>query len=61
MEEYVNKYKRGYHQRIGDIQFIMRAKEYFGDNIETNEKIEYTEKILNSNITEIKNKITNHK
>ena len=32
-EEYINKYKRGYHWRIGNTQFMqMRIDEYFKDN-----------------------------
>ena len=55
-EEYVNKYKRGYHWRIGNIEFMMmRIREYFKDNNATLEKIEYVERELNLNLSELKN------
>ena len=54
-EEYVNKYKRGYHWRIGNIEFMMmRIREYFKDNNATLEKIEYVERELNLNLSELK-------
>ena len=55
-EEYINKYKRGYHWRVGNIEFmLMRIREYFKDNKATLEKVEYVERELDLNLTEIKN------
>ena len=57
-EEYINKYKRGYHWRIGNIEFMMmRIREYFKDNNATLEKIEYVERELNLNLSQIKSRL----
>ena len=57
-EEYINKYKRGYHWRIGNNEFMMmRIKEYFEDNDATLEKFDYIEKELHLNLSDIKNKL----
>ena len=54
-EEYIKKYKRGYHWRINDTQFMkMRIKEYFEDNKITLKKLEFVEKELNLNLSSIK-------
>ena len=54
-EEYIKKYKRGYHWRINDTQFMkMRIKEYFEDNEITLKKLEFVEKELNLNLSSIK-------
>ena len=57
-EEYINKYKRGYHWRIGNTQFMqMRIDEYFKDNNITLEKINYVERELNLDLSKYKQKL----
>ena len=59
-EEYINKYRRGYHWRIGNTQFMqMRINEYFKENKVTLEKIEYVERELHLNLTKYKTRINN--
>ena len=54
-EEYINKYKRGYHWRINDTNFMkMRIKEYFEDNQVTLKKIKFVENKLKLNLSNIK-------
>ena len=55
-EEYIKKYRRGY--RWENMQFMqMRIREYFEDNNVTLQKIEYVEKELNVNLSELKSKL----
>ena len=59
-EEYINKYKRGYHLWKGDkLLEVLKTKihEYLNDNEITLEKIEYFEKELNINLTNYKKKL----
>ena len=52
-EEYIRKYRRGY--RWENAQFMkMRIDEYFQDNNITLEKIDYIEKELNLNLSNIR-------
>ena len=56
-EEYINKYKRGYHLWKGDkLLNVLKTKifEYLNDNEVTLEKVEYFEKELNLNLTVFK-------
>jgi hypothetical protein len=60
-EEYINKYKRGYHLWKGDkLLDVLKAKifEYLNDNEVTLEKVEYFEKELNLNLTVFKKNLS---
>ena len=56
-EEFIQKYKRGYHNWFGENFLPMRIEEYFRDNNVTLEKILYFEKELNLNLSRYKMKI----
>lgn len=56
-EEYINKYKRGYHLWKGEkLLEVLKSKiiEYLKDNKITMEKLDYFERELNLNLTEYK-------
>ena len=60
-EEFINKYKRGYKNWVGKDFLPMRIREYFSDNKPTMKKIEYVERELNLNLSEIKKKYIKRK